>query len=218
MIRPARAVRRVGAIALGCAALGFGCSGEKAPNATPEPDTMELPHFKYHPDPIATGSIVKSDATCIVCERARGYIYAAGCYSLEEYEECICPWCIADGSAADKLDATFFDESGVGFEAGSVPPDLVHLIATQTPGFSGWQQERWWGHCNQPAAFIGHAGEAELVAAGPEALQVIRDNTGIEDDGQWADFLSALDADGSPTAYLFRCVECGKLGGYQDCH
>ena len=29
--------------------------------------------------------------------------------------------------------------------------------------------------------------------------------------------LGALDKEGSPTAYMFRCRKCGQLGGYQDC-
>ncbi|MCP4306259.1 MAG: CbrC family protein [bacterium] len=36
----------------------------------------ELPSFRYHPDPIATGSIRPSDeAVCRRCSRNRGFIY-----------------------------------------------------------------------------------------------------------------------------------------------
>jgi hypothetical protein len=38
--------------------------------------TEPLPSFRYHPDPVATGSIEPSDAVCRCCGRARGYIYA----------------------------------------------------------------------------------------------------------------------------------------------
>lgn len=34
-----------------------------------------LPEFRYHPDPVASGSIVASGATCRVCVEARGYIH-----------------------------------------------------------------------------------------------------------------------------------------------
>jgi hypothetical protein len=32
--------------------------------------------FRYHPDPLATGMIVASGEGCVVCEQARGYLYA----------------------------------------------------------------------------------------------------------------------------------------------
>lgn len=75
---------------------------------------MALPKFKYHPDPVGTGSIVESDVECCCCGKTRGYIYVGPVYAEEEYEECICPWCIADGSARKKLDARFTDEALVG--------------------------------------------------------------------------------------------------------
>ncbi|MDK9806970.1 CbrC family protein, partial [Vibrio sp. D406a] len=33
---------------------------------------MELPKFKYHPDPIATGVFEKSDDICECCSKAKG--------------------------------------------------------------------------------------------------------------------------------------------------
>ncbi|ALX16434.1 hypothetical protein P350_32710 [Burkholderia cepacia JBK9] len=33
----------------------------------------------------------------------------------------------------------------------------------------------------------------------------------------WERFLAALDKDGSPAAYVFRCIHCGEPGGYPDC-
>ncbi|MCU9953286.1 CbrC family protein [Burkholderia pyrrocinia] len=34
---------------------------------------MSLPAFRYHPDPLATGSVIRSDARCMCCGDARGY-------------------------------------------------------------------------------------------------------------------------------------------------
>ena len=95
----------------------------------------------------------------------------------------------------------------------------MKTIIERTPGFSGWQQERWWSHCGQPGAFMGRAGKQELEAAGAGAVARIREAAGFDaDDTGWPTFLEALDADGSPTAYLFRCTECGDIGGYADGH
>lgn len=178
---------------------------------------MTLPKFKYHPDPIATGSIVESDAKCCCCGKARGYIYVGPVYAIEEYDECICPWCIADGSAHEKLDACFTDEEFIGGGIWEdVSGEVVEEVAYRTPGFSGWQQEKWWTHCGDAGQFLGRAGCKELEALGPEAIAVVQGSTGLGDGPEWDRFFVALDRDGSPTAYIFRCIECGKLGGYQD--
>jgi uncharacterized protein CbrC (UPF0167 family) len=180
---------------------------------------MKLPVFKYHPDPVATRSVAPSDAECECCGRARGWIYTGPVYSNEELTEALCPWCIDDGAAHRKFDATFTDEDGIGGcgASESVPDHVVAHVAQRTPGFSGWQQEQWWTHCGDAAAFIGRAGKRELEAHGPEAITAIRESTGLSNDKDWNDFFAALDRDGSPTAYLFRCIACGALGGYQDC-
>ncbi|MBK1868507.1 CbrC family protein [Aestuariivirga sp. YIM B02566] len=52
---------------------------------------MTLPKFTYHPDPIATGSLVASEEICICCGQARGFIYKGPAYAVEELVDCICP-------------------------------------------------------------------------------------------------------------------------------
>jgi uncharacterized protein CbrC (UPF0167 family) len=180
---------------------------------------MTLPQFKYHPDPIGTGHVIESDTECACCGQARGFVYVGPVYAIEEYRDCICPWCIADGSAHEAFDATFTDEDGIGGagEWDDVPPTVVEEVACRTPGFSGWQQEQWWTHCGDAAQFIGRAGRKELELLGPEAIRAIQKSTGLRDGAKWDHFFSALDKDGSPTAYMFRCIHCSKLGGYQDC-
>ncbi|RLZ08521.1 CbrC family protein [Acinetobacter sp. 2JN-4] len=180
---------------------------------------MKLPIFKYHPDPIATESIIESDEACLCCGQVKGYIYSGPVYAEEELAEAICPWCIADGSAHKKFDAAFTDEAGIGAYGkwGSVPDLVVEEVAYRTPGFSGWQQERWWTHCGDAAAFVGRAGRKELFAMGEEAVLAIQNSIGLVGE-DWNRFLQALDKDGSPTAYLFKCLKCGELGGYQDCN
>ena len=41
---------------------------------------MNLPTFKYHPDPIASGSVEPSETECVCCGKARGYVYTANAY------------------------------------------------------------------------------------------------------------------------------------------
>jgi len=183
----------------------------------------KLPKFRYHPDPIATGSVVKSDVVCERCGKARGFIYTGPVYAEEELVDCICPWCIADGSAHAEFDAHFVDPDGVGNHGawGKVPRPTVEEVASRTPGFGGWQQEHWWTHCGDAAEFLGACGSAEAKALGPEFLAAVRAETDLKDpkdDPVWEAYVAALDRTRGPTAYAFRCRHCGKLGGYSDCH
>src|SRR4030042_2296179 len=134
---------------------------------------MTLPSFKYHPDPIGTGNIVQSDVKCCCCGTARGYIYTGPVYAVKEYSRRICPWCIADGTAHKKLDAGFTDEDGIGGGGmwDIVPEEVIAEVAYRTPGFSGWQQEQWWTHCQDAGQFLGRAGRKELIEFGPEAIK-----------------------------------------------
>ena len=181
---------------------------------------MSSPTFRYHPDPIATGSVKPSDVACRACGRVRGLIYTGPVYGVEEdYNEAICPWCIADGTAHEKLQVVFADPRGVGGygDWDSVPATVVEEIVNRTPCFNGWQQERWFTHCGDAAEFLAIAGRPELEAFGVEAIDAIRQECGYEGD-EWDSYFRALDRDHGPTAYVFRCRHCGKLGGYSDCH
>jgi uncharacterized protein len=179
----------------------------------------DLPKFRYHPDPLSTGSIVPSDAICRACGQSRGYIYAGPVYAQEDLQDSLCPWCIADGAAAARFDAEFIDAAGVG-DHGSwdpVSPEIVDTVSRRTPGFSGWQQESWWTHCGDAAAFLGPAGYPDLIQRWPSALPTIRAQLRMSED-QWREYLEAMNRDSGPTAYVFQCLHCGQLGGYSDHH
>jgi len=179
---------------------------------------MTLPKFKYHPDPLKTGSVEESDALCECCGEAKGYIYVGPVFSEEELADCICPWCIASGKAHDKFDAEFTDFDGIG-DYGSweeIPKEIKEEVSYRTPGFSGWQQERWWTHCNDAAEFLGAAGKKEIEEYGEELVAELKKETGYDDE-EWSYYYKNMDKNGSPTAYIFRCLHCGKLGGYSDC-
>ena len=179
---------------------------------------MDLPIFKYHPDPIATESIKPSNTRCVCCGEQRGYIYVGPVFSVEELCDCLCPWCIADSSAHENFDAEFSDAAGVaGYSAAIVLPNtVIEEVAFRTPGFLGWQQEHWLACCGDAAAFLGRAGRAELESQWPDAVPSVQEECGIVGP-DWQDYFRALDKDGSPTAYIFRCLHCGRYLGYSDC-
>jgi uncharacterized protein len=123
--------------------------------------SVELPAFRYHPDPLATGSIQASDGVCVCCKRARGFVYTGPVYAEDDLDDVLCPWCIADGSAHERFDAEFADADDVG-GGSDVPRNVVDEVAFRTPGFTGWQQERWKTHCGDAAAYLGQADTSDL--------------------------------------------------------
>ncbi len=175
-----------------------------------------LPHFAYHPDPIGTGSVVSSDALCVVCGRERGYVYNGSPFAEQELERCICPWCLADRTASARFHATFNDPDGDDWD--SVPDQIRDEIMCRTPGFAGWQHERWFAHCGDAMVFVGPVGFRELVAIGPRAVAAVSEE--LRSEG-WGDdeipaYLRSLKRDGEPTAYVFRCRRCESWRGYSD--
>jgi uncharacterized protein CbrC (UPF0167 family) len=178
---------------------------------------MELPQFKYHPAALTTGSIAPSDEVCEVYGTVRGYVYRGGTCGLRELTT-VCPWCIADDSAHEKFGVEFTDRALIGGgDWETVSGQIADEVAFRTPGFSGWQQERWFTHCGDAAEFLGPMGKEELERVGPEAVDVVRAESAY-DATQWKSYYNSLDAQRGPTAYLFKCRHCGKLGGYSDSH
>ncbi|WP_169949383.1 CbrC family protein [Microbispora sp. H11081] len=172
-----------------------------------------LPGFAYHPDPLATGSVKVSESTCVYCGEARGYTYVGPVFCAESLGNRPCPWCIADGSFAARYEAEFTDLYDV---PSTVSMETIEIISRRTPGFSSWQDGRWLFHCGDGAAFLGPVGAREL-AAFPDATEMLRH----EASEGWPpnhveDFITALDKDGDPTAYLFRCRKCGTHLAYAD--
>ena len=194
---------------------------------------MPLPRFKYFPDPVAAGSIEPSETVCIVCKQARGYAHIAPIFGDESqfqdeldgelFEENICPWCIADGSSHRKFGVFFNANSEHGYydflgEFDDVPGAILEEITHRTPGIRGLQDPKWFFHCREAAEFLGPCGISELKGYGPRAIRAIREQIDWTDDSSKIDkWMEDLARDGSPRAYLFRCLHCGAFGGYSDC-
>jgi hypothetical protein len=175
-----------------------------------------LPEFRYHPDPVGTGSVVASDDRCDACGRTAGYVYVGPVYSSKVTRPVVCVNCIADGSAAERWDAQFTDAHPW---AGEVPESVAFEVLTRTPGFSGWQQEHWMAHCGDAGVFLGPVGRRELSELPAEATHALRNE--LMSAGRWPPseidrYIDSLDRDGTPTAYLFRCTQCGTYLGYDD--
>ena len=169
---------------------------------------MVLPSFRYHPDPITSGSIVPSEDGCRCCGKPRGFLYTGPVYADDEIVDEICPWCIADGSAHRRFDATFVDPAVF---SDDVPAPVVDLISQQTPGYNAWQSEEWPSCCGDATAFIAPFGIAELRAYDYRLegllMPYIVHTMGVSG-GAATRLLNSLDRERGPTVYLFRCLAC----------
>jgi uncharacterized protein CbrC (UPF0167 family) len=176
-----------------------------------------LPAFRYHPDPVATGAFERLGRTCIVCGQNRGWNYVFGTYGPVDLRDSVCPWCIVDGSAAERFDVVFTDLGAAPDPGDEIPIHAAEEIERRTPGFSAWQQERWLAHCDDAAAFLGPVGWDDLEELPDAVADIRRRLTGEGVPGDDVDvILSSLDPDGDATGYLFRCLACGTHLAYAD--
>jgi uncharacterized protein CbrC (UPF0167 family) len=127
----------------------------------------------------------------------------------------LCPWCIADGSAAKKFGATFNDAGLLD----DVPDAVREELETRTPGFTAWQEEEWLGCCGDAAAYLGMAGAKELRGTFQEAAasvkHVLREDFELSG-ADLKEFMDNLSTESDPTAYIFRCLHCKKYLSYVD--
>lgn len=178
----------------------------------------ELPVFRYHPDPVRSGSVVSSEAVCKSCGEARGYIYMGPVYSEHEgLDESLCPWCISDGSAAKKFGASFTDANSIFDE---VPDTVRKDVELRTPGYTAWQEPEWRACCNDAAAYIKMVTAQDLKGKEfPGARAALSTKLREEDDMEpedVKDLIASLGPDSGTSAYLFRCLHCGKFQFHTD--
>ncbi|MBC7771022.1 MAG: CbrC family protein [Pyrinomonadaceae bacterium] len=177
---------------------------------------MSLPVFNYHPDPIQSGSVAVATTKCVCCGKARGYVYAGPIYAEDELDDLICPWCIADGTAHEKFDATFADAEAF---ADDLPGAVVEEITTRTPGFNVWQGERWLACCGGVAAFIEPVGITELRQRYRSLEMQVLSNIIYDlhiSGGAAHRMLESLNRDLGPTAYVFKCLRCESMHTFVD--
>jgi uncharacterized protein CbrC (UPF0167 family) len=103
----------------------------------------KLPYFKYHPEPLKTRIFQRKKAKCACCHQQREIIYVGPFYSNEVVPN-ICPWCIKDGSAANKYNGTFHDSHSL--DQNITNEKNIDELIYRTPGYIGWQQEFWLSH------------------------------------------------------------------------
>lgn len=96
--------------------------------------STNLPYFRYHPDPVASESIRESDETCACCNRNTGWIYTATFFTAQDVSGRFCPWCIADGSAAERFEGEFTDAYGLDGVSEETLVQVTRRTPVSTPG------------------------------------------------------------------------------------
>jgi uncharacterized protein CbrC (UPF0167 family) len=166
-----------------------------------------LPTFTYHPDPIATGAIEPSELACECCGQSRGFVYVGSTYSVHEVET-ICPWCIADGSAHAKFDASF--SSHVVESDADIAPHIIDEVIHRTPGYVCWQSETWLTHCNDVCEFHGDA-SIEDVSNASEATKALWMAEYNKDEAGWERVSEDYEPGEDSALYKFVCRHCGLV-------
>jgi uncharacterized protein CbrC (UPF0167 family) len=123
---------------------------------------------------------------------------------VEEVES-VCPWCIADGSAADKFDARFSDDCPL-FEAG-VAQEKIDIVTRRTPGYSSWQQEVWLSCCGDACVFYGDIGREELHGLPESTLAQLAEYYPRD---YLQEVIDHYQPEGSIAIYKFVCQHCGQ--------
>lgn len=167
--------------------------------------------FKYHPDPIRTGSLKQGGRhRCNCCNEFKSVWYQGPFYS--EFDvDVLCPECIKSGKAADKFEGRFTDISNADR---ILDEDKREELSKRTPGYFAWQQEHWLAHCDDYCAFIDYVGWSDIIDMGiADTVEYDEDKSGFSLETVKA----RMTSDGSMCGYLFECLHCGKYFLYVDC-
>lgn len=173
------------------------------------------PTFRFHPNAYDLGLFEDVAGTCEACSTPRTLRYR-GSFASAEGVEYLCPWCVADGTAARVFHVEFTDVGGIdGVASAPGAPDAIDAIdgdearevSTRTPSYDSWQQQQWRSHCGRPCAFIGDIGASGLDAylAEPDFAADVDGGLGW-DPSLLRDHLREA---GDIAGYLFECLSCG---------
>lgn len=179
---------------------------------------MNYPQFKYHPNAYKLDLFEKEDGICSIYNQQRDLKYVCSFYSVDE-PDYICPWCIANGAAAQKYDGEYNDYCGIeGVSSNPNDPsekinsEFLDEICLKTPSYHSWQQEVWLVHCNEPCQFIAYADSETLKPIWDEV------KADIEENGYPVELIQDhLSIDGDLTGYLFQCIHCQQHRLHIDC-
>lgn len=156
--------------------------------------------------------MIEKNSRCACCEQERDVMYIGPIYCVNDVSE-VCPWCIADGSAAAKWSASFNDLYNI---PESVPQHVVRTIDSRTPGYSTWQGNRWLFSKDDALVFVGEVIGSAIVRKN-ETEKVHACRNALVDWNFPSDFdLSNVVIGGQPAIYLFQDKDTAEYKAYAD--
>lgn len=158
----------------------------------------KLPIFRYLISPASHPSLIEKIGRCICCNQNRRIFYNGPTYSTDFEIIEVCPWCIADGSAATKWDVTFNDGfvDNEGVPQFGIDECFHDEIEGRTLGFISAQGNHWMYGKSGPMQFVGEVNYQVLLAENnPRKVETVRET------------LSSI---GSDDITLESCVESGE--------
>jgi uncharacterized protein len=168
-----------------------------------------LPQFNYHLDPVGSEVITASDGACVCCGKSRGAMYVGPAFTTRrEVRDNICPWCVADGSAARKFDAYFAGAQAL-LKAG-IAREIVDEVTKRTPGYFCWQSDQWQAHCNDACVFHGDATVEDVANASRDTIEAWKAEYNMKDQ-DWARLSDGYEPKGHSAFYKFLCRHCGAV-------
>ena len=129
-------------------------------------------------------------------------------YSTNDLDHALCPWCIADGSAASKLDAAFGELFGK--HRASVSEAVASEVNLRTPGYVSWQGEFWLSHCGDACEFHGDASPADVADATAETKKAWTEEYEQDEEG-WLLATDGYRPAGNSALYKFVCRHCRQV-------
>ena len=166
---------------------------------------MQLPSFRYHPDPFASGAVERERIRCVCCEKTVEHAYVASAYSTHDLDGQLCLWCIADGTANEKFDVEFSDPYPLR-DAG-IDESIIAEVTMRTPGFISWQQEIWLTHCNDACVFRGDATVETVWNMTTEEIDYLLQDHGANHT-QFREMAEHYQPGSQPAIYHFQCAKC----------
>jgi len=174
-----------------------------------------LPVFTYFPDPVGYGCIVNKASVCPCCEKPCNHMYIGPLTGKSTPDE-VCPWCIADGSAAKQWSAMFNEVVNV---PAGVPAEVVEEILGRTPGYWTWQGNAWLFSDRDAMLLLGAVDGSQIVKEdNPEKIEACM--TALR---KWTwnfdltiDFLKKVVPYGAPAIHLFQDRHSGAFVAYAD--
>lgn len=169
----------------------------------------DLPVFRYHGAPYALGMIESCNGECPSCDQARGYGYTGNVYG--DQHDGICPWCIADGSAAERLNVSF-NHSHQLPEDVQLPAAVTDELFHRTPGFPSWQDRIWLCHCNDVCRFLGDLSVEEAREPDWNAVERLMAAYGTPslDRSMWLEMVEHYHV-ADPSIFKFVCCHCSAV-------